>query len=49
MSGCSLICPEQPVLNGCETFELIYPSRQDTAETKKQILAHNKKHEQVCE
>lgn len=33
---------------GCQAFSLIYPSRADTAETKRQILAHNLTFEEVC-
>ena len=48
MSGCSWLCPDQPILNGCETFTIIYPSRNDTLQTKEQILKHNLKHEGIC-
>lgn len=33
---------------GCTAFGLIYPSRQDTTETKRQVLAHNLTYEEVC-
>ncbi|AIZ78772.1 hypothetical protein ACEE_03065 [Actinobacillus equuli subsp. equuli] len=36
------------VITGCETFSLIYPSRADTAETKRQVLAHNLTYEEIC-
>lgn len=32
----------------CDGFKLIYPSRSDTLETKKQILAHNEFFEENC-
>lgn len=33
---------------GCTAFSLIYPSRADTVETKRQVLAHNLTYEEVC-
>lgn len=33
---------------GCTAFGLIYPSRADTLETKRQVLAHNLTYEDVC-
>ena len=33
---------------GCTAFGLIYPSRQDTTETKRQVLAHNLTYEEIC-
>lgn len=34
---------------GCTAFGLIYPSRADTMETKRQVLAHNLTYEEVCQ
>ncbi|QOF68990.1 hypothetical protein IFE17_09260 [Actinobacillus sp. GY-402] len=48
MSGCSQ--KATTVTNtGCMAFGKIYVSRQDTAETKRQVLNHNTVYEQVCE
>lgn len=33
---------------GCTAFGLIYPSRQDTTQTKRQVLAHNLTYEEIC-
>lgn len=35
-------------VNNCTAFGLIYPSRADTTETKRQILTHNQVYERVC-
>lgn len=46
MSGCS-----QPIISvttECSAFGLIYPSRKDTEETKRQVLNHNVVYEKVC-
>ena len=46
MSGCqSTTVIKVPT---CDGFSLIYPSRNDTLETKRQILAHNEFYEKVC-
>lgn len=42
-------CQYTPVvITGCTAFEYIYPSRNDTLETKKQILVHNKVYKSFC-
>lgn len=44
LSGCT-----NPVyISGCNIFGEIYPSRADSLETKKQILAHNLTYKDVC-
>lgn len=47
MSSCS-----QKVISvktsGCSAFGLIYPSRKDTEETKRQVLNHNLTYEKIC-
>ncbi|EPE64876.1 hypothetical protein I141_10870 [Pasteurella multocida P1933] len=46
MSACS-----QPIISAtseCPAFGLIYPSRKDTEETKRQVLNHNVIYEKVC-
>lgn len=49
MSSCSnTTTSETTVITGCTAFSLIYPSRADTEETKRQILAHNLTFEEVC-
>lgn len=37
------------VVTGCHAFQKIYPSRADTTETKRQILAHNLTHQEICD
>ncbi len=32
----------------CDIFQPIYPSRNDTKETKKQIYIHNELYEEIC-
>ena len=48
MSSCS-----QKVISvktsGCSAFGLIYPSREDTEETKRQVLNHNLTYEKICQ
>ena len=48
MSSCS-----QKVISvktsGCSAFGLIYPSRKDTEETKRQVLNHNLTYEKICQ
>nr|DAP67016.1 MAG TPA: hypothetical protein [Caudoviricetes sp.] len=34
--------------SGCSAFSLIYPSRKDTEETKRQVLNHNLTYEKIC-
>jgi len=34
--------------SGCSAFGLIYPSRKDTDETKRQVLNHNLTYEKIC-
>lgn len=36
------------VIDNCPAFDLIYPSRNDTTETKRQVLNHNETYEKVC-
>lgn len=39
-----------PVIDSfCTTTSIIHPSKQDTAETKRQILAHNRKWKSLCQ
>lgn len=50
MSSCSSTGgSETVVVTGCSAFGLIYPSRADTAKTKRQILAHNLTYKEVCD
>lgn len=43
-------CKQADILeiNNCTAFGLIYPSRADTTETKRQVLTHNQIYERVC-
>ncbi len=34
--------------SSCTSFGLIYPSRKDTTETKRQVLNHNQVYERIC-
>lgn len=52
ISGCaSLKTKPEPVTvsAACSTFNIIRPSRADTEETKKQVLAHNRVYRITCE
>ncbi|KGQ36092.1 hypothetical protein JP34_00980 [Gallibacterium anatis] len=35
-------------ISGCASFGLIYPSRKDTDDTKRQVLNHNLTYERIC-
>lgn len=51
ISGCASISPSQQVTvgNACGAFSIIRPSRLDTEETKKQVLAHNRVYRVTCQ
>lgn len=53
ISGCAHLRPEPApmvtVADTCAAFEIIRPSRSDTEETKKQVLAHNRSYRITCE
>ncbi len=48
ISGCAL--RQQPPVHdtACSAFEVIRPSRADTADTKRQVLAHNTTYRKLC-
>lgn len=46
-SGC-VSTGSTTVASGCSAFTIIRPSRQDTLETKRQVLAHNTVYREVC-
>lgn len=54
ISGCAtldksgLTAPELIVPGACAAFDTINPSRADTLETKRQVLAHNQTYRAVC-
>ena len=49
MSSCTnTVGSETVTITGCSAFGMIYPSRADTTETKRQILAHNLTYKEVC-
>ncbi len=35
-------------VNNCASFGLIYASKKDTTDTKRQILTHNQIYEKIC-
>lgn len=45
LSGCAR---NVVVDSSCDSFRVIHPSRQDTTETQRQVLAHNKIWEHMC-
>ena len=54
LSGCAgspfgeLIPKATPIGAGCSAFEVIHPDRDDTLETKRQVLAHNQTYRELC-
>ena len=46
-SGCVRVVGS--VSDACEVYDYVYPALGDTAETKRQILAHNLLHQKLCE
>lgn len=51
ISGCATFQKPDPVTNAgaCAAFSIIHPSRADTEETKRQVLAHNRVYRITCE
>jgi hypothetical protein len=51
ISGCATFQKPEPMTNAgaCASFSIIRPSRSDTEETKKQVLAHNRVYRITCE
>jgi len=51
ISGCAVLQKPEPVINSgaCAAFSIIRPSRADTEETKKQVLAHNRVYRITCQ
>lgn len=47
ISGCASRPPEVRD-TACTAFEIIRPSRADTADTKRQVLQHNTTYRQLC-
>lgn len=47
LSGCASKPPEVRD-TACTGFEIIRPSRADTAETKRQVLQHNTVYRRLC-
>lgn len=58
MTACAVIsaisgCAHNPKLKAvpdasCAAFQVIHPSRQDTTDTKRQVLAHNTVYRKLC-
>lgn len=48
ISGCVSTGSKPVPVSNCSSFEIIRPSRQDTLETKRQVLAHNTVYRKVC-
>ena len=46
-SGCATVGGS--VSDACEVYGYIYPAMGDTYETKRQVLAHNLLHQQICD
>lgn len=48
-SGCVSTQGSRPVPDSsCAAFSIIRPSRQDTLDTKRQVLAHNTIYRKIC-
>jgi len=48
ISGCVHTQPA-PVDSSCSAYQIIRPSRLDTLDTKRQVLAHNSVYRKLCE
>jgi hypothetical protein len=49
ISGCATLDAAQLTQPGaCAVFSVIHPSRVDTPETKRQVLAHNQTYRATC-
>jgi hypothetical protein len=46
LSGCAHQAPVQDT--ACAAFDIIRPSKADTAETKRQVLTHNTTFRKLC-
>ncbi|MBA2125044.1 hypothetical protein DLM45_02230 [Hyphomicrobium methylovorum] len=44
ISGCSSL----PIDSGCKSFAPIHWSRQDTAQTQREVVAHNRAWDSIC-
>ena len=42
-------CETPTVIDGCAAFDFLYPSRDDTVETLRQIAVHNDTYKEVCD
>lgn len=50
ISGCvATQNPPTVVDSSCSAYQIIRPSRQDTPDTKRQVLAHNTIYRKLCE
>jgi hypothetical protein len=50
ISGCVSSQKAAPVAGAdCGAYQIIRPSRQDTLDTKRQVLAHNSVYRKLCE
>lgn len=47
-SGCAMRQAPEVRDSACVAFEVIRPSRADTAETKRQVLQHNTTYRRIC-
>lgn len=48
LAGC--VTTEKGVVDSsCQSFAIIHPSRSDTFDTKRQVLAHNQTYRALCE
>lgn len=48
ISGCASKGPRAVPDSSCAAFQIIHPSRQDTLDTKRQVLAHNTIYRKIC-
>jgi predicted small lipoprotein YifL len=48
LSACQHTQPKVIPDSSCVAFQVIRPSREDTAGTKRQVLAHNQTYRKIC-
>lgn len=49
ISGCVTTQKSAPVVDSsCSAYQIIRPSRSDTLDTKRQVLAHNSVYRKLC-
>lgn len=47
-TGCGIFTATKPVIDDCNLFSPIYPSRLDTIETRRQVYEHDRIGQEKC-